>query len=317
MVAGLAAAGVSAAGNVMSGLLNQAFAKRNAKIQTQQQKKLMDYQNQYTEWQQLNGQSLDKQGLKNAGLSTATMQGPMPLAGSAAGQAGMPSSPSFGSLGGDAVAAYYNAKQIDAGVRNTNADSYLKEQEGKYYEEFLQSRNKEAAGRANSADAQGQVDQQTITTKVEQFKQDLFLAKQQGKINAKTMLKLDAEVDNIKEQANKIRLENKWIDKKSQAEISHLTSQARKAFLEGDYQKVVNRMADLGVFVNGSFIGSIAALLTSGHGQELGKVVNDTVVGAGKGLIEGIFGDILSAGKTTIEGFDFLKKLILSIFGIN
>lgn len=194
MLEQLASAGVSAAGNLVGGLLSQAFAKKNAKIQFNNQSKLMDKQNAYTEWQQLNGQALDKQGLKNAGLSTATMQGPMNLAPSAGGTASMPTNPSFGNLGSDAVTAFQNAKIASAQARLADA---------------------QAEGLEIDNETKGEINKLNI----DQLKKNLHLTDEQivsfqqknqydAKMFKKQLKQADLTIDTLKENLKSVMLEN-------------------------------------------------------------------------------------------------------------
>lgn len=137
VLSALASSGINAAGSVASGLLQQAFYKKNLKAQTQAQKDLMDYQNNINQSNLVKEQSLRKQSLREAGLSTASIDG------SSAGLVGqsMPSSPSsfapsfdFSSLGSVGASAMLMASQ----ARKNIADARGQEINNNYQDEMLQ-----------------------------------------------------------------------------------------------------------------------------------------------------------------------------------
>lgn len=137
VLSALASSGLNAAGSVATGLLQQAFYKKNLKAQTQAQKDLMDYQNNINQSNLVKEQSLRKQSLREAGLSTASIDG------SSAGLVGqsMPSSPSsfapsfdMSSLGSAGASAMLMASQ----ARKNNADARGQEITNNYQDEMIQ-----------------------------------------------------------------------------------------------------------------------------------------------------------------------------------
>lgn len=66
---------ITGASQVGGALINQAFAKRNAKIQKKNQMDLMDYQNDINRQNIVDEKTLERQSLENAGLSTASIDG--------------------------------------------------------------------------------------------------------------------------------------------------------------------------------------------------------------------------------------------------
>ena len=132
-LSGGAAASISAAGDIAGGLIGQAFAKRNLKLQEQSNKRIAKFNQQLEYENQRNAGLLQMQGLKNAGMNVGAMLGGTPeVASSPADGSSQPSAPNFESLGKNSVAALQAAQLNQASIRlaEANADKAEAEAEG-------------------------------------------------------------------------------------------------------------------------------------------------------------------------------------------
>lgn len=75
MMSGLLSGGIGAASSLLGTIINGIFAKKAAQRQFDMNKKLMDYQNEMQRDMLTDEMALKMQGLKNAGLSTASLAG--------------------------------------------------------------------------------------------------------------------------------------------------------------------------------------------------------------------------------------------------
>ena len=132
-LSGGAAAAISAAGDIAGGLISQAFAKRNLKLQEESNKRIAKFNQQLEYENQRNAGLLQMQGLKNAGMNVGAMLGGTPeVASSPADGSSQPSAPNFDSLGKNSVAALQAAQLNQASIRlaEANADKASAEAEG-------------------------------------------------------------------------------------------------------------------------------------------------------------------------------------------
>ena len=119
-----ASAGISAVGDIAGGLIGQAFAKRNAEIQRNNQKHLMDYENKINLQNKLNNYSLEKQSMLNAGLNPAMMMdGSAQAAQVSGGSAQSVDTPHIGNLGSAAVQAAQQARLNEANIKLADASA--------------------------------------------------------------------------------------------------------------------------------------------------------------------------------------------------
>ncbi|AZL82733.1 minor capsid protein [Capybara microvirus Cap1_SP_50] len=293
--AGLSA-GISAGSNLMSGLLNQAFYKRNLERQISAQKEMMDYQNQMQKDLMLNEDKLKVGSLRAAGLNPAM------LASSSSGNVAVPGAPSVsapvGTLSTNGI-DFASMLAQSASADKESAEARGQEIENQYKARLLQ-------GQVNILDLQGQ----QIKSSIDKINAEIPLLEANKDLSLEQKQKVTAEIHKIESEIRSIDVNVKLAQQKTSAEVRKLLADASLALKQGKYQDCVNHLADMGVYVNGSLFGSIAALASSGGDATIEGIVNTI-----KGVFTGLFNQVIDpiTGKVDELGSEVSSKIPESV----
>ena len=226
-LSGGAAASISAAGDIAGGLISQAFAKRNLKLQEQSNKRIAKFNQQLEYENQRNAGLLQMQGLKNAGMNVGAMLGGTPeVASSPADGSSQPSAPNFESLGKNSVAALQAAQLNQASIRlaEANADKAEAEAEGTR----IDNSTRDEKNRLNIDNLRKDLsvkDQQIVQSQasVENIQKtfDVF-----EKNSAKQRWLMDFEANYKFQMAQKLAKDVFWYDRRATRELAKLASSA-------------------------------------------------------------------------------------------
>lgn len=226
-LSGGAAAAISAAGDIAGGLIGQAFAKRNLKLQEESNKRIAKFNQQLEYENQRNAGLLQMQGLKNAGLNVGAMLGGTPEVASApADGSSMPSSPNLESLGKNSVAALQAAQLNQASIRlaEANADKAEAEAEGTR----IDNNTRDEKNRLNIDNMRKDLsvkDQQIVQSQatVENIQKtfDVF-----EKNSAKQRWLMDFDANYKFQMAQKLAKDVFWYDRRATRELAKLASSA-------------------------------------------------------------------------------------------
>ena len=225
---GGAAAAISAAGDIAGGLIGQAFAKRNIKLQEQSNKRIAKFNQQLEYENQRNAGLLQMQGLKNAGMNVGAMLGGTPqVVSTQADGSSMPSSPNLDSLGKNSVAALQAAQLNQASIRlaEANADKAEAEAEGTR----IDNNTRDEKNRLNIDNMRKDLsvkDQQIVQSQatVENIQKtfDVF-----EKNSAKQRWLMDFDANYKFQMAQKLAKDVFWYDRRATRELAKLASSAK------------------------------------------------------------------------------------------
>lgn len=295
-------------GKGISGLFNK---NDDTAKQMKMQKELMNYQNElnrsnslldYERQRQLtlDNPSLQKQGLKQAGLNTSFVDGSVASAANVGGTSPVsPPSPLPTQASIDAQYSQMMSQSMDASLKaaqiaNLNAQTAKTKTEAdrarfefdNYRQNQVDNLNKLLLNQWRQSYYKTLVDEQDTTKKLKEA--DFWNSDDGKRIEQAEQAKLDALVTN----ANQIQFDFEQAKKFKPKEFELLEKQIDKlvqdiAFTKSNtsHQDIVNKFNRLGIGITSDFVGSIASLLTSGHGKELAQSAVSTIVDFLKGLV--------------------------------
>lgn len=257
----------------VSGLFGAVNSAIGARVGWKYQKKQMALQNKYDieAFNRENARqdelfrtqlSMQKQGLKNAGYSTANPDSAV-LPEATINNQDTPNStfnpyqttslPDFG-------ISYMDMKQGQ--VADAQA-SYLREQaEGQRITntklaERLQSEIDQARAHVNRINTLLPSEKEKLDKEVNLLVANKELTDEQAEVARKQFEQLEQLIESIK-------IDNYFKPAKIQAEINKTRAEAYAAWQSGDYQKIIAGLAQDGVVVNGNILGQLATLLHEG-----------------------------------------------------
>lgn len=266
----------------------QEYARQNADVQYERQRQLSQ-----DSW------LLNKNGMLAAGINPAFVDG----AGNATSNVDAAAAPSAGSapsssapfvdylgsvhLGVDTMLKKAQIDNLNANTSKTQTDSErarfefdnFRDNQVEYLNKMLVNDWRQSLWRA-------EVGKEETASKLKEYE---FWNSENGK---RIEEKLQSELDSLSTSAKQIQFDydkarqfkSKEFDKLS-AEVEQIRSNTDLLKSKDENQKIINGFNRLGIGISSDFIGSIAALLSSGHGKELADKAVDTVVGFLSGLI--------------------------------
>lgn len=308
---GSIASGVGSLLGVGKGIAGLFKSGDDSKKQLAMQKQLMDYQNNinkanslidYQRQRQLtlDNASLQKQGLRAAGQNTSLGDGSFPSAESVGGTAPVSApSPLPTQASIDAQYMQMASQGLDntlkaAQVANLNANtSKTKTEAERARFEFVNFRDKQVEDMNKILHEQWRQIYWDSLVKEGRVKRDMAendwwntdagqRVEQEQEAKLQTILTSSKQVQFDYEKAKQFKpkqfeLLEKEVDKYV-ADIAYQKSKTAQ-------QNIINEFNKLGIGITGDFVGSIAALLTSGNGEQLAKSSVNTIVGFLKGII--------------------------------
>lgn len=308
---GSLASGVGSLIGLGKGVAGLFGSNDDTKKQIKMQKELMDYQNDinrsnslldYQRQRQLtiDNASLQKQGLRQAGQNTSLGDGSIASAANVGGTAPVSSPsplPTQSSI--DAQYAQMMSQSMDtslkaAQIANLNAQTAKTKTEAErarfefdnYRKNQVDNLNKLLLNQWRQSYYKTLVDEQDTTKKLKEA--DFWNSDGGKRIEQAEQAKLDAVVTN----ANQIQFDFEQAKKFKPKEFELLEKQIQKlvediAFQKSntDHQDIINKFNRLGIGITSDFVGSIASLLTSGHGKELAQTAVSTIADFLKGLV--------------------------------
>ena len=307
---GFATGGINAAGSVLSAMTNQAFYKKNLEREVNAQKDLLNYQNKINQNNLLVEQSLKKQSLRNAGLSTASMNGDgTQLVGQS-----IPSSPSapmpnidMSNLGSASVQGYLNATQANL---NTIESTYR----GQKLELDLKLMQQRFENIKTS-----------FPVELENLKKTIEAKDSQIQVNDSEREKIFAVIDKLVAETNGISIDNKFKEEMNTWQINKFKVECYKLGVEGNYQALVNNLANHGILVNADWFTQLAMLVSNDKlapfiediFKSLGGLFTSNSVGealgnAATGIVKGLYNSIKGI---VSKGTSAAKKAFNKIFG--
>ena len=313
-VLGNLAKGVTSVGSIISGgksIAGMLGSNQDTKKQVKMQKELMDYQNEinrsnslldYDRQRQLtiDNAGLQKQGLRQAGQNTSLGDGSTASAANVGGTSPVsPPSPLPTQASIDAQYAQMMSQSMDtslkaAQIANLNAQTSKTMTEAErarfefdnYRKNQVDNLNKLLLNQWRQSYYKTLVDEQDTTKKLKES--DFWNSDDGKRIEQAEQAKLDALVTN----ANQIQFDFEQAKKFKPKEFELLEKQIDKlvediAFQKSntEHQDIINKFNRLGIGITSDFVGSIASLLTSGHGKELAQSAVSTIAEFLKGLV--------------------------------
>lgn len=306
-------AATGAVNSAVSGLFGALNSAIGARINWKYQKKAMKLQNQYDieafnrenerqNWLMQNAAALTKQGLKNAGYSTADPNGvgvTTPQTNTQDVPSGTFAPYSTPNLP-DAASSYASLKQgqlTDANARLLNSQAKLNEIE--------------ADKRAEKIQADINLARQTVTNMQEKLPEELLVLQatkeklvSEKQLNDKQQAVYDQQVLQLEQVVKGLTIENEYKATLNKAQIAKMQAEAAKALVERDYQKYVNQLASQGILVNADGLTNLINLCVN-H-PETGKIVINGFIDMVK---QGIAGT--PAGSAIQGGADLLTELLV------
>lgn len=308
------AKGVTSVGSIVTGgkaIAGLLGGNNDTKKQVKMQKELMDYQNEinrsnslldYQRQRQLtiDNASLQKQGLRQAGQNTSLGDGSTASAANVGGTSPVsPPSPLPTQASIDAQYAQMMSQSMDtslkaAQIANLNAQTAKTKTEAErarfefdnYRKNQVDNLNKLLLNQWRQSYYKTLVDEQDTTKKLKEV--DFWNSDDGKRIEQAEQAKLDAIVTN----ANQIQFDYEQAKKFKPKEFELLEKQIDKlvqdiAFEKSntEHQDIINKFNRLGIGITSDFVGSIASLLTSGHGKELAQTAVSTIADFLKGLV--------------------------------
>lgn len=299
---GLVTGGLNTAGGIISTLVNQGFYRKNLNYQVEKQKELYDYQNNINIQNLINEQSLKKLSLRRAGLSTAGLNGDgTQLVGQS-----MPSAPSapmpnfdMSNLGSASVQGYLNASQAN-----------LNTIESTYRGQKLELDLKLMQQRFDNI-------KQSFPVELENLKKTIESKDSQIQLNESERQKIIAVIDKLITETNGISIDNKFKEEMNTWQINKYKIECYKLGVEGDYQQLVNNLANHGILVNADWFSQLAMLVSNDQlapfiedlfgslgGLFTSKSVGDALGNAATGVVKGLYNaikGIVSKGSTAAK----------------
>lgn len=295
-------------GKAIGGLLG---ANDDTKKQVKMQKELMDYQNQinrsnslldYERQRQLtiDNASLQKQGLRQAGQSTSLGDGSIASAANVGGTSPVsPPSPLPTQSTIDSQYAQMMSQSMDtslkaAQIENLNAQTAKTKTEAErarfefdnYRKNQVDNLNKLLLNQWRQSYYKTLVEEQDTTKKLKES--DFWNSDDGKRIEQAEQAKLDTLITS----ANQIKFDYEQAKKFKPKEFELLEKQIDKLVQDIAYEKsntehqdIINKFNRLGIGITSDFVGSIASLLTSGHGKELAQTAVSTIADFLKGLV--------------------------------
>lgn len=243
---GLVSGGLNALGSLGSAKAQQRFYQQNLRTQTKLQKNLMDYQNSINQNNLLNEMSFKKQSLRNAGLSTANINGDST---NLVGQS-MPSAPSpvmphidMSHIGSESVQAYLNSTQANL----NSIESTFRGQKLELDLKLMQQRFENI--------------KQSFPVELANLKKTIESKDSQIKLNDSERAKISSVIDKLVAETNGISIDNKFKEEMNRWQINKFKSECYKLSVEGDYQSLVNNLAEHGILVNADWFTQLAFLV--------------------------------------------------------
>lgn len=266
----------------------QEYARQNADVQYQRQRQLSQ-----DSW------LLNKNGMLAAGINPAFSEG----AGNATSNVDAAAAPSAGAapsssapfvdylgsvqLGVDTLLKKAQIDNLNANTSKTQTDSERARFEfDNFRDNQIEYLNKMLANDWRQSLYRTEVGKEQATT---QLKESEFWNSDNGK---RVEEKLQSELNSLSTSAKQIQFDYEKAKQfkpkefeKLAAEVEQIRSNTNLLKSKDENQKIINGFNRLGIGISSDFIGSIAALLSSGHGKELADKAVDTVVGFLGGLI--------------------------------
>ena len=306
--------GVTSIGSIVTGgkaIAGLFGSNDDTKKQVKMQKELMDYQNQinrsnslldYQRQRQLtiDNAALQKQGLRQAGQSTSLGDGSTASAANVGGTSPVsPPSPLPTQASIDAQYAQMMSQSMDtslkaAQIANLNAQTAKTKTEAdrarfefdNYRKNQVDNLNKLLLNQWRQSYYKTLVDEQDTKKKLKEA--DFWNSEDGKRIEQVEQAKLDSLVTN----ANQIQFDFEQAKKFKPKEFELLERQIDKLVQDIAYEKsntehqdIINKFNRLGIGITSDFVGSIASLLTSGHGKELAQSAVSTIADFLKGLV--------------------------------
>ena len=245
---GLVTGGLNTAGGIISTLVNQGFYRKNLEAQVAKQKELFDYQNNINQQNLINEQSLKKLSLRRAGLSTAGLNGDgTQLVGQS-----IPSSPSapmpnfdISNLGTSSVQGYLNASQAELNTIESTYRGQKLELDLKLMQQRFENIKK------------------SFPVELENLKKTIESKDSQIQLNDSEREKINSVIDKLAAETNGISIDNKFKEEMNTWEIKKFKAECYKLGAEGDYQALVNNLANHGILVNADWFSQLAMLISN------------------------------------------------------
>lgn len=263
-------AAIGAGSSLIGGLIQQAFAKRNLQRQVSAQKDLTEFNLKKQYDIMLNEMRLKKMGLKNAGISTATMNGQ--FGGNASvsqGSAGMPQTPNINIDALGAMSQLSSVKDIEASARLKNAEAENKEIENEFAREKYEADAGFAKVQWNLAKETFSANVSAATEEVLGKKATREYTEKQKEAVVKGIEKIGYEISgiNIDNQSKSLQL---LISQNTSAEtINKIIAEAQDAMYTRDVSKLKSTLADLGIIWDADGITNFISVLAQGKADKI------------------------------------------------
>lgn len=291
-VGALPSLGIGAAANGLFNMIGQ-------RMQYKYNKKLMALQNQYSieafnrendrqDWLLRNSAALQKQGLENAGYSTADPSG-TGFEQPTTNNQDVPSNPSAQPFD---MSKFGLAEALQARLVAAQAEN-------------LEIKNRYEVRRQEGEIGALELDlkkyRETIDEQVGEIKSRYYNVTKQNR-------RLDAEIDNLAEVTKGIHLDNNFKESSLKNRLSELSTELEKLGYERDIKKAEKLLADNGILLGNSDLGTFFSLATCGKTPELMDAVKSMTSAVMEGLpsmvkdlIKAFFDGCVSAAKEIFE----------------
>lgn len=292
----------SSATSAASGLIGSAFSALAAHQQYKNNKKLMAQQNQYAidafnrenerqDYLLRNQLSMQKEGLKNAGYSTADPNGTGVQAASV-NSLEAPSNPSvsvqpqFPDVSGSAFLALANARKV-------NADARLSEIEAKYRARIL-------AGNLAKIETELEVYRDQLHVNLDLAKQELANKGQQFDLNDLQIKQAAVTLDSLSEQLKIIKVDAKYKEQLTDSELKRLKQDVYNLAKDGEVKKLCAELAEFGIIANADGMTNLFGILAKDSSGKIMQALGDSIAS----LIEGLPGLLADIFTSVIDGFE-------------